>query len=140
MKPGSWFALGAILAGLAVANGAFAAHGLQARLAPIYEDQPEVFANRLAQYETGVRYQMYHAFALMLLGVAAARRATALWSLAGLSFVAGILFFSGMLYLLVFTNQPKLGMIVPIGGLAYILGWVALAAGGYGAFREPPTV
>jgi uncharacterized membrane protein YgdD (TMEM256/DUF423 family) len=136
MKPGAWFAIGAVLAALGVVNGAYAAHGLEERLKPVYAEEPHLLPQRLAQYETGVRYQMYHAGGLMLLGIVAARKATPLWLLAGFGFFAGIAIFSGMLYLLVIFNQPKLGMIVPVGGLSFIAGWLALAAGGYLALRE----
>lgn len=140
MRPGIWFLCGAFLAGLAVANGAFAAHGLEARLVKIYEEFPGLLGTRLAQFETGVRYQMYHAFAIMIVGILASRKSTLLMNLAGVSFFFGVLFFSGMLYLLVLLNQPKLGMIVPIGGVGFLVGWFALALGGYGALFEasPP--
>jgi len=136
MPPRSWFVCGAMLAALAVVNGAFAAHGLEKRLVEMHEDDPETAFDRLAQYETGVRYQMYHAVGLMLLGVVGVRRATPLWALAGFGFVAGILIFSGMLYILVLFEMPKLGAVVPIGGVSFIVGWLALAAGAYGALKE----
>lgn len=136
MRPGIWFLWGALLAGTAVANGAYAAHGLDSKLLKIYEEYPNLIGRRFAEYETGVRYQMYHAFAIMLVGILATRKSTLLMNLAGVSFFFGILFFSGMLYLLVLMNQPMLGRIVPIGGAAFLLGWFALAIGGYGALRD----
>lgn len=135
-----WFFCGALLAGLGVMNGAFAAHGLEERLVPVYEEQPQLLPDRLAQYETGVRYQMYHAFALLAVGIVGSRKKSPLFDLAGFAFLMGIMVFSGMLYLLVFMNQPKLGMIVPVGGLAFMVGWLALAFGGFMALKDPPPV
>lgn len=132
----SWFVAGALLAALAVANGAFSAHGLEQKLLVVYEETPELIDLRMNQYETGVRYQMYHALGLMLLGVAAVRRPTPLWHLAGFGFVAGGVLFSGMLYILVLTDFTKLGAIVPIGGVSFIIGWLALAGGAFTALKE----
>lgn len=108
---------GALLMLLGVALGAFGAHGLQARLTP----------QRLASFQTGVHYQQLHALGLLLLGVLAGRRAsTALrWS-ARLMFV-GILLFSGAIYLLAAGAPGWLGMVAPIGGLAMMAAWLALA-------------
>jgi uncharacterized membrane protein YgdD (TMEM256/DUF423 family) len=107
---------GALLGALAVILGAFGAHALQARLD----------AHDLATFETAVRYQMYHAFALMgaawLLSRGAPQAATAAWL-----FIAGTVIFSGSLYLLVATGQRWLGAITPLGGLAFIAGWLMLA-------------
>ena len=111
----TFLALGALFAGLAVAAGAFGAHGLKGRLAP---DMLEVF-------ETAARYQMYHALGLMVVAWTAARwPATAV---AGWCMVAGILVFCGSLYVLSLTGIRWLGAITPLGGLAFIAGWLALA-------------
>lgn len=134
-----WFFCGALLAGLGVMNGAFAAHGLEDRLVPVYEEIPRLLPERIAQYETGVRYQMYHALALLAVGIVGSRKKSPLFDLAGFCFLMGIVVFSGLLYLLVFTNQPKLGMIVPVGGLAFVVGWLALAFGGFIALKDPPA-
>jgi uncharacterized membrane protein YgdD (TMEM256/DUF423 family) len=108
--------LGSLSGAIAVALGAFAAHGLRARLAP----------DMLGVFETGARYQMYHA--LGLLAVAwVTTRGSAFASAAGWLFVAGTLLFSGSLYLLALTGQRWLGAITPLGGAAFLLGWVALA-------------
>jgi uncharacterized membrane protein YgdD (TMEM256/DUF423 family) len=80
----------------------------------------------LAVFETGVRYQMYHALGLLVVGILAARRPSRSLHLAGLSFTAGTLVFSGCLYALVLTGQRWLGAIVPLGGLLLILGWTSL--------------
>ncbi len=108
---------GALFAGLAVALGAFGAHALRAMVAP----------ERLVTFETAVRYQMYHALALLFLGRFAAQVPVgqSLW--AGYLFIAGILIFSGSLYALVLTNTPWLGAVTPIGGVLFIVGWGLLA-------------
>ncbi|MCP3982699.1 MAG: DUF423 domain-containing protein [bacterium] len=112
-----WFAVGAVAAGIGVALGAFGAHGLKTRVSP----------EMLTVFETGVRYQMYHALALLALGLAATRQGSSWTQAAGWLFVIGIVVFSGSLYLMTFTGARWLGAITPIGGLAFILGWAALA-------------
>ncbi len=113
-----FFFLGSLSAGLAVALGAFGAHALKARLT----------ADRLVTFETGVRYQMYHALALLAVALTAAHLSmTSLLDLAGWLFVAGTLLFSGSLYLLCVTGKRWLGTITPFGGVAFIAGWVCLA-------------
>ncbi len=109
--------IGAVAAGLAVAFGAFGAHGLEARVTP----------ERLNTFETGVRYQMYHALALLFVGWAAAQWPGWPVTAAGYLFVAGMLVFSGSLYLLVLTDTPWLGAVTPLGGVAFIAGWALLA-------------
>src|SRR6188768_3424626 len=96
-------ALGALNAALAVAAGAFAAHGLRDRLD----------ARALEIFETGARYHMYHALAMILAGVIGARGANT----AGWIFQAGIVVFSGSLYMLAVTDVKVLGAITPLGGL-----------------------
>lgn len=112
-----WFALGAGLAGLGVALGAFAAHGLRGRLGP----------EAMAVFETGVRYQLVHALALLAVGWAAARWPGGGVQLAGWSFAVGTLLFSGSLYLLAVTGTRWLGAITPLGGLLFLVGWASLA-------------
>ncbi len=120
-----WLRLGAIVGGLGVVLGAFGAHGLKERLSPY----------SLEIFETAVRYQMYHAPALLAVGLLGVlgRGGFAL-NLAGGSFTLGILIFSGTLYALSVTDVKWLGAITPIGGLFLILGWIALviAAGSAG--------
>ena len=113
----TWFATGAIAAGLAVILGAFAAHGLESRVEP----------RMLTNFETGARYQMYHALALLAVGWAAHRFSHPAVDIAGWAFVAGIILFSGSLYVMALTGARWLGAVTPLGGLAFILGWVALA-------------
>ena len=82
----------------------------------------------LAIFETGVRYQMYHVFALLIVAAAIGHIGNArLLTLAGWSFVAGMLIFSGSLYALALTSTPILGAITPFGGLAFLIGWACLA-------------
>ncbi len=111
-------ALGALLALLAVAAGAFGAHALRARL--------EV--TELTVYETAVRYQMYHAGAVIMTGLAAARWPQALWSAAAASFVLGIVLFTGSLLLIVLSGMRSIGWVTPLGGLALIAGWTLMIA------------
>jgi uncharacterized membrane protein YgdD (TMEM256/DUF423 family) len=106
--------MGAISAGLGVAIGAFGAHGLRGRLD----------ADMLAVFETGVRYQMYHALALLMLGWATVRWPGSALSGAGWCFVIGTVLFSGSLYALSVTGVRALGAITPLGGLAFIAGWI----------------
>ena len=112
-----FFGLGAISGALAVALGAFAAHGLRSRIS----------ADALATFETGARYHMYHALALLAVAWALGRWPSAWASAAGWLFVAGTVLFSGSLYLLAVTGVRALGPITPLGGFAFILGWLALA-------------
>jgi uncharacterized membrane protein YgdD (TMEM256/DUF423 family) len=112
-----FFGVGAVSAGLAVALGAFAAHGLRARLSP----------EALQTFETGARYHMYHALALLAVAWAVTRWPGTAVSVAGWLFIAGTLLFSGSLYLLAITGVRILGAITPVGGFAFILGWLALA-------------
>ncbi len=111
--------LGALAAGIAVALGAFGAHGLEGRVSP----------DRLETFRTGVRYQMWHALALLFIGWAAAQGWGALLHWAGYCFLGGIVIFSGTLYLLVLTDTGWLGAITPLGGVAFIVGWILLAWG-----------
>jgi uncharacterized membrane protein YgdD (TMEM256/DUF423 family) len=108
--------LGALLAGLGVAAGAFGAHALRARLAP----------NDLAIFETAVRYQMYHALALLAVAWVASQWPGPLPRAAGWLFMAGTVVFSGSLYTLVLTGQRWLGAVTPIGGVAMLAGWACL--------------
>jgi uncharacterized membrane protein YgdD (TMEM256/DUF423 family) len=124
---------GALLAAAAVGLGAYAAHGLEKQIVSLgYEAD---LAKRLAWFETGAKYQMYHAVALILTGVIAERRESRkILGLAGVLFVLGILFFSGSLYAMTLLgpNWKWLGAITPLGGLSFIVGWVSLAIGARG--------
>ena len=110
--------IGAVLGFLGVAVGAFGAHGLRSRLSP----------DMLAVFEIGVRYQMYHVFALLVVAAAIGHAGqTRLLMAAGWCFIAGILIFSGSLYALALTGTTALGAITPIGGLGFLIGWACLA-------------
>ncbi len=110
------FRIAAALLGIAVALGAFGAHGLQDMVEP----------ERIDVWEKAVRYQMLHATALMILAVAAAHLTAKTVQRASGLFQIGILLFSGSLYLLVLLDVPALGAVTPFGGVAMIAGWVLL--------------
>jgi uncharacterized membrane protein YgdD (TMEM256/DUF423 family) len=109
--------VGAVAAFLAVALGAFGAHGLRTRLSP----------EMLAVFETGVRYHMYHALAIVATAVVMGRLNGWLIVSAAWLFTAGIVLFSGSLYLLALTGVTILGAVTPLGGVAFLLGWACLA-------------
>lgn len=113
--------LGSLSGFTGVMLGAFAAHGLRGRLAG---DMLEVF-------QVGVRYQLYHALALLFLGLALARWPRAEFSAAGWLFVFGTVVFSGSLYALSLSGVRWLGAVTPVGGLAFLLGWLAVAWGAW---------
>ena len=113
-----FFVIGALSAFTGVAAGAFGAHALKSRLAP----------DMLAVFEVGVRYQMYHALALIACAWAVTRWPGPLTTASGWLFVAGMLVFSGSLYALSFTGYRGLGAVTPLGGLAFLAGWLCLAA------------
>ncbi len=113
---------GSISAFLAVALGAFAAHGLKTKLSP------EMFNI----FEVGVRYHMYHALALLAVAWASTRWPGSSVTAAGWLFLAGTVIFSGSLYVLSLTGLRWLGAITPIGGAAFLLGWLCLV---WGAWR-----
>ncbi len=108
--------IGAIFGGLAVILGAFGAHALRSRLSP----------GDLEIFETAVRYQMYHAFALLAAAWLISRNAPGAGG-AAWAFIGGVIVFSGSLYLLVATGARWWGAVTPIGGLAMIAGWLLLA-------------
>jgi uncharacterized membrane protein YgdD (TMEM256/DUF423 family) len=111
--------VGGVLGALGVAIGAFGAHGLRTVVGP----------DMLANFETGARYHLIHALALFAAAFVTARYPqSALGPAAGWLFVAGIVFFSGSLYLMALTGQRWLGAITPIGGVAFIAGWLCLVA------------
>lgn len=118
----TFFVIGAVFGALGVAAGAFGAHALRARLAP----------EMLAVFETGVRYQLVHALGLLAVGWAAGRWTSRAVRAAGWLFVVGVFLFSGSLYVLCLTGIRGFGAITPIGGVAFIAGWLLLA---WGAWR-----
>lgn len=117
-------ALGAILGGLAVMAGAFAAHGLRNRLEE----------SMLAVFEVGVRYQMYHALAIVAVTAGPAMLLGQKWTIwACWSWIFGVAVFSGSLYLLALTGVRWFGAITPFGGVALITGWALLVTGALGS-------
>ena len=112
-----FFAIGSLSGFIGVALGAFGAHALKSRLDP----------DLLATFEVGVRYQMYHAFALLAVAWAQTRWPGAVLNASGWLFVAGTLLFSGSLYVLSLTGEKWLGAVAPVGGLALLGGWLCLA-------------
>jgi uncharacterized membrane protein YgdD (TMEM256/DUF423 family) len=113
----AFFIIGSVSAFLAVALGAFAAHGLKSRLEPAM----------LATFETGVRYHIYHALALLAVGWACTRWPGTAANASGWLFIAGTVLFSGSLYALALTGTRWLGAITPFGGAAFLAGWLCLA-------------
>ncbi len=113
----NWIRLGSLLMFVGVALGAFGAHGLKAHLRPEAQDI----------YQTGVFYHLIHALALLAVGtLTILKPSESLVRQAGGAFVIGIILFSGSLYLLAVTGLKKLGMITPLGGLAFLIGWLFL--------------
>jgi uncharacterized membrane protein YgdD (TMEM256/DUF423 family) len=140
MKPQLWMACGALLAGLAVVSGTFGAHGLKDTLKAtgrfdrnvVIDERftpEEALERAIENYQTACQYQMYHALGLLAVGAAGLHRRSRWLDVAGWCFIAGIGFFSGALYGLAITGNSKLGMVAPVGGGAFILGWLALANG-----------
>ena len=113
--------IGAVVGFIGVGLGAFGAHGLRGRLSP----------ESLNVFETGVRYQMYHAFAILIVAIALARFDGWILRTAGWLFTLGIVLFSGSLYLLALTGTTMFGAITPIGGLAFLVGWGCLIIAGF---------
>ena len=112
-----WLVIAALNGLFAVASGAFAAHGLQGRLD----------AHAMQIFETAARYHMYHALALGLAAFAIRDAAAGAATVASAFFLAGILLFSGSLYLLALTGVKGLAIVTPFGGLCFLIGWGALA-------------
>jgi uncharacterized membrane protein YgdD (TMEM256/DUF423 family) len=108
--------LGAVAGFVAVAFGAFGAHALRSRLSP----------DMLAVFETGVRYQMFHALTILVVALALARMDGWIIRAAGWCFTAGIILFSGSLYVLALTGVRTVGAVTPVGGLAFLAGWALL--------------
>ncbi len=125
----TFYILGSLSALLGVALGAFGAHSLKSSLS----------SEMLAIFETGVRYQMYHSFALVVAGWAFEKYSHTIFSKAAWSFVAGILLFSGSLYALALTESRWLGVVTPFGGLAFLVGWLLLAVGFWNAQPRNPS-
>jgi len=119
MREGFWLQVGAVWGFLGVAMGAFGAHGLKDRLSELGQS---------ANFNTAAQYHMYCAFALVAVGLLIlSGRASSAAGIAGWSFLIGSVIFSGSLYVLSLTGLKWLGAITPIGGVAMLVGWIALA-------------
>ncbi|MEL6604071.1 MAG: DUF423 domain-containing protein [Cyanobacteria bacterium J06614_10] len=113
-----FLAIASILGALSVMGGAFGAHALKGKLSE----------SALGSFETGVRYQMYHAIALLLVALLITQYPQVKgFGIAGWGFVVGVVLFSGSLYGLSLANIKALGPVTPLGGLAFIIGWLSLA-------------
>jgi len=125
-----WIAVGAVSAAAAVALGAFGAHGLEGRLP----------AARLASFEVGVRYHLVHSLGLLLVGVLLQQRPSRGVRWAGRFLLAGVLLFSGGLYVWGLTALRPAVHVVPVGGVAFIIGWLCLAAAVWRSSHEDSSV
>ena len=117
-----WVIAGAVCAMVGVALGAFGAHGMSGWVAP----------DLLVIWETGARYQMYHAFGMFAVAIVAGQWPQSPASMAGWAFLAGVVLFSGSLYLMALTGIRLFGAITPLGGVAFIIGWATI---GWSAWR-----
>lgn len=124
-----WIAVGAALGSVAVAAGAFGAHGLRDLVTP----------ERVATFETAVRYHLAHALLLVTIGLLSGPVVPRLLRISAALVSAGVALFSGSLYLLVLTDTPWLGAVAPVGGTAFIAGWATLAAWAFNRRRLPRT-
>ena len=113
-------ATGSVTGMLAVMTGAFGAHGLKDLLTA---------TGRIETFNLAVEYQFYHTLSLMVTGILSIYAPSKKFTYAAVSFIAGIIFFSGSLYFLALLNKPILGAITPIGGVCFILGWLLLFLG-----------
>jgi uncharacterized membrane protein YgdD (TMEM256/DUF423 family) len=125
---GLWLLLAGLLGASGVAMGAYEAHNLEALLTR-WGLPAEEIAGRLHNCEVAVRYQMYHAVAYLGLAVAGKTIGGRSLQVAGVAWLLGILLFSGILYMLVFTGNRSMVHLIPIGGLLLIIGWLAVAIG-----------
>jgi uncharacterized membrane protein YgdD (TMEM256/DUF423 family) len=132
VSPRTWIIAGAVFGALGVSAGAFGAHELKERF-----KSPDAVERELGNtYEIAVRYQMYHAFALVLVGLLGLHQTSAWLNASGGCFVGGILIFSGLLYAYALGGPKILGAIVPIGGAAMIVGWILLAVAAIGIAKK----
>lgn len=133
MSERAYFRLGALSAGIAVALGAMGAHALPGMLEAQEVDAQRI-SDRVEWLEVGVRYQMYHALALMTLAGLKCLLPSLRIQGAAIAFIAGTLMFSVSLYLMAFADMP-VHMVVPIGGVSYMVGWLLLVIHGIPAAR-----
>lgn len=118
-----WFLVVAAISGfLAVALGAFGAHGLRSRFAALEDG-----SKRLEWWATAAQYHLVHAVALAIVALVLAERASTAGRVAGYSFISGTLLFSGSLYVMALTGVRILGAVTPFGGVSFLVGWAGLA-------------
>jgi len=123
-----WWTAGCMVGLIAVAGGAFGAHGLREAVAP----------SRLATWNTGAEYAMYHAFALLSLAWLGARKPGTDVTAAGIALLMGIVLFTGSLWALVLLDLPVLGAITPLGGTSFLVGWLLAARAGWRRLGPQP--
>jgi uncharacterized membrane protein YgdD (TMEM256/DUF423 family) len=130
--PQRWIAIGAVVGAIGVGLGAFGAHGLKDYLEGLGYAGDDL-TRRFDIFDTAIRYQLFHAVAIVLCGLALVQQTSAAWRFAPWAFLVGVLIFSGLLKVLTIADPDWkwLGRIVPIGGVAMILGWLALAIGAF---------
>lgn len=145
MSANRWLFIGALCGGLSVGTGAFAAHFLDGFFSVKYAGQQRQVGGEtvslaskfLHDFKTGAEYQMYHSLALLGVGLMAERRTSRAIHVAGWAFTAGMILFSGSLYVLTLTGVTRWGMITPIGGLAFLVGWMALLFASFQSEAKP---
>ena len=127
MQGKNWIVSGCILAGIAVAMGALAAHGLESWLVQNFtDDSPK----RIENWKTAANYQMYHSIGIVVVGIVVNRtKKNSILNASAWGILIGIGLFSGMLYAWVLTDIRWMVMLVPVGGISFILGWFGLAWG-----------
>lgn len=142
-----WTMIAAILAGLAVGTGAFAAHGIDRMFVEKYRGQTREVAGEtvplarkfLQDFKTGAEYQMYHALGLLGVAAVAARRPSRAAHAAGWCLLLGCVLFSGSLYILTLTGVTKWGAVTPIGGVLFLVGWLLLAIAAFKPESAAPS-
>lgn len=140
-----WVSIGCLFCGLAVAFGAFAAHGLNEVFSKKYAGQTREVAGQtlplatkfLNDFRTGAEYQMYHGLALIAVGLVAERQPSRRATFAAWAFTVGIVLFSGSLYILTLSGVTKWGAVTPLGGVAFLIGWFFLAISFAGKAATP---
>lgn len=147
MTGSRWIAIGAVFCGLSVALGAFAAHGLDKVFVAKYASMTREVAGQtvplatkfLNDFKTAAEYQMYHGLAVMAAGLIALRWPSKACSTAAWAFSVGIVLFSGSLYILTLSGVTKWGAVTPLGGVAFLIGWIFLAIAALGIRAETMT-
>jgi uncharacterized membrane protein YgdD (TMEM256/DUF423 family) len=138
VTPRVWWVAGCLIGFLAVALGAFGAHGLP-KLFATWDLSLADATKRLEWFEVGTRYAVYHALALLAVAWVAARAPSRAATVAGVGFAAGVLLFTGSLVVMTFNGMKVLGAVTPFGGLGFLVGWAALSFAGRDAFRSETT-